>query len=128
MPGWLNRKLFPGWLWPTFRNDELSRLWLFVGLDGGPAVLDSFVKAFHAAWQIGTPPVLSVYIRRGSPLPVNMQAAVATCVLPANRATAGVWVAFHVRLMGAEAMSDPRQREVAFLRLRQDFVAYARRT
>ena len=126
LPGWLYRKLFPGWLWPTFRDDELDRFWLFAALDGGAATLDIFIEAFHAAWKTGTAPVLSVYLQPNSPVPLNMQAAVATFVLPANQNTAEAWITSHLRLMQVEAMPDPRQSEIAFLRLRQDFAAYAR--
>ena len=124
-PEWLAGKLFGRPLALTFRNEELGRFWAWAALTGGPAVLSSFSTAFDVAKKADTLPTLAVYLEPGLEISSSLQATVAVHVIPTNRDTAIAWAAFRVRLMEAEAMPDPRQREVAFLRLKQDFVRYA---
>jgi hypothetical protein len=121
-PEFLSQKLFGPAFCLKFRNDQIGEFWGWVGLCGGPVHLKTFLDTFYAAWRPGEPAVLGIYLQPDTPAPLSMKAMVATHVLPENHDTAVAWISFHLRLMAAEAMPDPRQSEVAFLRLKQDLV------
>jgi hypothetical protein len=123
-PEWLAQKMFGPFMNLTFRNEEVSRFWAWVGLTGPRAALNKYIETFHSAWWPGVPAVLSLYLQPSTPASLSAKALVATHVLPANHNTAIAWAAFRLRLIESEGLPDPRQREVASLRLKQDLVRY----
>ncbi len=122
---WLAQRMYGPYMGLTFRSEELGRFWAWAALTGGPAVLSSFLTAFDAARKVDTPPTLAAYLQPGLEISSSLQATVAVHVIPTNKDTAIAWAAFRVRLIEAEAMPDPRQREVALLRLNRDVVSFA---
>ncbi|MCY2987298.1 MAG: hypothetical protein NTY19_05460 [Planctomycetota bacterium] len=121
---WLRTKMF-GWGAPIFGNKDLGRLWAWTALTGGPYVLDMVLAAFHAMWRKDTHPTLSIYLQPDSQAPLNMQAFIATHVLPQGGKAAVACLAFHARLLEVEAIRDPREMQEAREQLQRDAAAYA---
>jgi len=120
-PDWLEKKIFGLWP-PTFGIDQVDRFWAWLALAGGPAILDSFVKAFHAEWRVGTPATLIAYLRPDAAVSLAIQAVVAIKVLPKSVNTAEIFFQTHLGLI--EAHRDPVRTEEKLDQLKRKMVAY----
>jgi hypothetical protein len=97
-----------------FKDDEVGRFWTWMGLAGGPVILDQLITVFHAVHPSGQPARLSLYLQPDAGVPPEMQAAVATAILPQSDAVAQAFFESHLLLMQAKAAEDPDR--AAFLR------------
>jgi hypothetical protein len=122
----LAQKLFGSAFSLIFRNSEVGRLWAYVGLTQPAAALTEFIDSFHAARERGTPPELSVYLRAGAPVSLEVQSFVAHYLLSNNVEAAPIYFHCHVGLIEAQRETDPKRREEMKEKLKRVLVEYAR--
>jgi hypothetical protein len=122
----LAQKLFGAAINLSFRNDELARLWHYLGLAAPTADLVQFVDSFIAAWQPGTPPTLSVYLSETAPVPLDMQALVAQYFLANNAKAAPVHAHWRFALIAAVREPDPKRQQEMKDDLQRTQIEYAR--
>jgi len=110
-----------------FRNDELRQLWAWCALAGGAFVVDEVVDAYHRVMRHDDEPTLSVYLREGADVRLGLQAYIAGLVIPCTD-TGHKWnFEFGVRLLEAEAITDPERSRHAVEQLRRDVISIARK-
>jgi hypothetical protein len=108
-----------------FRNNEVARLWAYVGLTGNTATVTQYIDAFHRARQPGTPLTLGVYLREGAEVPLDVQAFVAHYLLVNNVNHAPIFWHIHLGLIVAEREPDPVRRQEMLDQLKRTEVKYA---
>jgi hypothetical protein len=90
-----------------FHDHEVGRFWASIALGGGPAVLDQMIEVFHAARRSDQPAGLSVYLQPDAGVPIDMQATVASTVLPKTGPAAEAFCGMHLLLIESRAADDP---------------------
>ena len=68
--------------WIGFRADELAQFWRWATLAAGPLLLDRLIDTFHAVRKPNEAPTLAVYLRQDAAVALDLQAFVASAVLP----------------------------------------------
>ena len=90
-----------------FQDDELRQFWCWSALAGGLPIIDALVDGFRAACRPGDPPSLHVYLRDDAPLPLELQAFVASAVLPPARPLDWTYFGWNLQLIEADALRCP---------------------
>ncbi len=109
-----------------FRDSEVGRLWAYVGLTGPTAALATFIDAFHAAWRPKMQPTLGVYLREGAPVPLDVQALVASYLLSNDVTAAPSYFHCHAGLIAVEHEPDPRRQQEMKDELKRMQIKYVR--
>ena len=125
-PEWLASKMFGSAFTLSFRDDQLQQFWAWIGICGGPVMLKKFVSEFHAAWRPSTPPLLSVYLAPDAPVALNMQALVASFILPSNAKTAPILFETHLGLIEADRETDSAGRSEKIDQLMRTMINFTR--
>jgi len=109
-----------------FRGDELAQFWRWATLAAGPLFLDRLIDALHTALKPNEAPTLAVYLRHDAAVALDLQAFVASAVLPHFGPAGKAWERSTLLMREADASPDPDRR--AFLRERAQkyFVCCAR--
>lgn len=97
-----------------FQDHEVGRFWTWMAMGDGPLVLDTFIRAFHAASRPDQAEGLGLYLQPDAGVSRGIQAIVASAVLPMTGPAAEAFRENHLLLMEAEAADDPDR--AAFLR------------
>lgn len=105
-----------------FENDQLDRLWMVFGYHGGVHVVDVLVNTFHSCWHLGEPATIGVYFRDDCSVPLEMQAAIASCSIPVTEETNRKFTEIHARLQKIKATMRPAESKVAMDELRRKMV------
>jgi hypothetical protein len=105
-----------------FEDDEVSNLWAWIALGGGPLVLDAVVQAFRAAMKPGEPLTLSTFLRADAGIDPRIQALVASAVLPPYGPSGIVWVETRRLLLDADAAIDEDRRALLLERAQKHVV------
>ena len=125
-PEWLALKMFGSAFALNFRDNQLQQFWAWVGICGGPIMLETVVAAFHASWQPGTSPLLSVYLAPDAPVALNMQALVAINLLIPNTKTAPIYFESHLGLIEADLETDPARKKEKIDQLKRTMIEFTR--
>ncbi|WP_145265848.1 hypothetical protein [Calycomorphotria hydatis] len=88
------------------RHDELRKLWAWFAITGGPVAVDHVVAEFHRNFKPGDKPVVSVYLRKGADIQLNLQAAIAQQVIPVNKDSSAWFREFHLRQREISSIQD----------------------
>ena len=107
-----------------FLDREIGSFWAWIALGGGSSVLNIVIETFHAARQPGEPAALSIYLRPG--ITPNLQALVASMILPYYGRAGEAWRQFHLQLMEADAADDQDRRALLRERARDWLIRCAR--
>ena len=122
----LAQKLFGAFLFLTFGDEEVGRFWHYLGLVAPHAVLRDYITSYHAAWQPGTPHLLSVYLKRDAPVSLSMQAFIAIMLLPGNTRTAPIFFESHLGIIEAECETDPARKKEKIDQIKRTMVEFTR--
>ena len=99
-----------------FRADELAQFWRWATLAAGPLFLDRLIDTFHAVLKPNEAPTLAVYLRQDTGVAPDLQAFVASAVVPHYGPAGNAWEQSTLIMREANASPDPDRR--AFLRER----------
>ena len=122
----LAEKLFGAFVFIKFADEELGRFWHYLGLTAPRAVLRRFITAYRAAWEPGTPQLLSSYLKPDAPVSLSMQAFVAINLLPDNTKPAAIFFESHLGLIEAERETDPARKKERVNQIKQTMVEFTR--
>jgi hypothetical protein len=113
-------------VWCGFDNEEVRQFWAYCGLAGGPVVVDLVVDAFRCAHVAGQPPALSTYLRPDAGISPDLQAFVASSVLPPYGPTAEIFLQLQLRALKANATDDADRAAFIWERIRGDLIRCGR--
>ena len=108
-----------------FRDHEVRSFWAWTALAGGPVAVDLLIRTFHEVRKPDQPATLSVYLQPKAGIRLDLQAFVATMVLPPWAGAEQALRVLGLRLLEAQATVDPRRREFLRERSQKDTVRCA---
>lgn len=107
---------------------DLRQLWCYFAVNGGPVIVEELIRLFKSNRKANDGDCLSVYLKKNSQVPIQMQTHIAFLTIPRSD-LGNIWcVDLHVRMRAVALLSTEEQQMQAKQRIMADTIMVGRKS